>query len=136
MPVATDCAVQGDRQILRSIVSNMLQNALKFTRAGGEVTLRTRVERDRVLIEVEDECGGLPEGTAERLFRPFEQGSRDRSGVGLGLAICRRGAESLGAKISVRDLPGKGCVFAFDLARSPPESRTSSDGSQSETAQS
>ncbi len=119
-PGADHAVVQGDRQILGSVVSNLLQNALKFTRVGGEVVLRTQATADRVTIEVEDECGGLPEGTAERMFRPFgEQGGRDRTGVGLGLAICRRGADALGARIGVRDLPGKGCVFTLDLPRRP-----------------
>lgn len=116
--VADDVAVPGDRQILASIVSNFLHNALKFTRPGTEVVLSTRVTQDRVLIDVTDECGGLPAGLQERLFRPFEQASPDRSGVGLGLAICRRGADALGAKVSVRDHPGAGCTFTVDLARS------------------
>lgn len=116
-PVAADVVVQGDRQILASIVSNFLQNALKFTRPGTEVTLSTRATADRVLIEVADECGGLPAGLMKRLFQPFEQGSHDRSGIGLGLSICRRGADALGAKVGVRDFPGRGCMFSIDMAR-------------------
>jgi signal transduction histidine kinase len=118
VPVAADVVVQGDRQILGSVVSNLLQNALKFTRPESEVVLRTRATTTRVLIEIEDECGGLPAGAAERMFRPFgAQGGRDKTGVGLGLAISRRGAEALGGKLSVRDLPGRGCVFTLDMAR-------------------
>ncbi len=116
-PVAPDVFVMADRQILTSVVSNLLQNALKFTRRGGEVVLRTQAKDRRVLIEVEDECGGLPAGASARLFHPFEQGDGDRTGVGLGLTICRRGVEALGGKIRVRDLPGKGCVFTVELAR-------------------
>jgi len=116
-PVAADMMVHADRQILGSVISNLLQNALKYTRPGGEVSLRATATSSRVLIEIEDECGGLPEGAADRLFRPFEQGNRDRSGVGLGLAICRRGVDALGGRIHVRDLPGKGCVFTVDLPR-------------------
>jgi signal transduction histidine kinase len=109
--------VDADRQILGSVVSNFVQNALKFTRAGSHVALRVAATDDRVRIEVEDECGGLRPGAAERLFEPFEQGSADRSGVGLGLVIARRGAEAMGARVDVRDLSGKGCVFAIDLPR-------------------
>lgn len=115
--VEDDVAVEADRQVLGSVVSNFVQNALKFTRPGGRVTLRAQATADRVRIEVEDECGGLPPGSADWLFSPFEQRGGDRKGVGLGLAIARRGADSLGATIDVRDHPGKGCVFAIELPR-------------------
>jgi signal transduction histidine kinase len=115
--VEADVVVEADRQLLGSVVSNFVQNAMKFTRPNGAVLLRAHATSDRVRIEVEDECGGLPAGGAERLFAPFEQSGRDKSGAGLGLSICRRAADALGAKIDVVDLPGKGCVFAVDLPR-------------------
>lgn len=107
--------VEIDRHILASAIGNLLQNAFKFTDAGGTVTLNTRVTTDRVLIDIEDECGGLPPGNIEELFRPFEQRSADRSGLGLGLAISRRGVEANGGNVHVRNVPGKGCVFTVDL---------------------
>ena len=69
-PVDSDITVNADWQLLSSAVSNLLQNAFKFTRPGGHVALATRVTADRVLIDVRDECGGLPPGKAEELFRP------------------------------------------------------------------
>lgn len=107
--------VRGDRPILAAALANLLQNAFKFTSKGGRVSLTTTVAGDRVRFAVEDECGGLPVGAAEDLFRPYSQGGDDRSGVGLGLVICRRAAESSGGSIGVRDLPGKGCVFTLEL---------------------
>ena len=74
----------------------------------------------RVQIEVEDECGGLPPGEAEDLFRPFEQRDTNRSGLGLGLAIARESVETNGGLIHARNLPGKGCVFTIDLPLLPP----------------
>lgn len=68
-------------------------------------------EIDRILIEVEDECGGLPEGKAEQMFRPFEQLGAERTGVGLGLPLSRRGVEANGGKLYVRSVPGIGCMF-------------------------
>src|ERR1700688_4530403 len=59
----------------------------------------------------------LPPGDAERLFQPFTQGGADKSGVGLGLSISRRSVEANHGLLSVRDLPGKGCVFTVDLPR-------------------
>lgn len=105
------------RPVLAAVVTNLLQNAFKFTRPGSSVTLRGRATADRVLIEVEDECGGLPDGTIDDLFRPFEQRSADRTGLGLGLAICRWGTEVNDGRISARSLPGHGCVFTVDLPR-------------------
>jgi signal transduction histidine kinase len=109
-------AVDVDRQMLSSAIANLLQNALKFTRVGGHVSLSAhRTPDDRLVIEIADECGGLPAGTAEKLFRPFEQHGADRSGVGLGLSIARRSVEANGGMIAVRDLPGRGCVFSIEL---------------------
>jgi signal transduction histidine kinase len=73
-----------------------------------------------VLIEVQDECGGLPSGrNVDELFRSFEQRSADRTGVGLGLAFSRWGAEANDGRVYARNLPGKGCVFTVDLPRVP-----------------
>jgi signal transduction histidine kinase len=114
-------AVEGDRQVLAAAVSNLLQNAFKFTRSGGTVTLRTSATQERVLIEVEDECGGLPPGKAEELFEPFEQRGTDRTGIGLGLSICRKAAKASAGELLVRDRPGKGCIFALELPRCAPD---------------
>lgn len=60
--VDPDLAIDVDRQLLTSALMNLVQNALKFTPAGGGVTVRTHAENGRILIDVEDECGGMPEG--------------------------------------------------------------------------
>jgi signal transduction histidine kinase len=117
MPVEAGVAIEADRQILASVVGNLLQNAFKFTRPGTIVTLRVGASVDRVLIEIEDECGGIPGGT-DSLFRPFEQRSANRTGLGLGLAYSRWGAEANHGRIYARTLPDKGCVFTVDLPRS------------------
>jgi len=87
--------------------------------------VRVGASAERVLIEVQDECGGLPAvpgGTeVDRLFRPFEQRSSDRTGLGLGLAFSRWGVEANHGRIYVRNLPGQGCVFTVDLPRFTPE---------------
>jgi signal transduction histidine kinase len=110
--------VDADRSILAATVVNLLQNAFKFTRLGTTVTLRGSATPDRVLIEVEDECGGLPDGNVDVLFQPFEQRGADRTGLGLGLAISRWGAEANNGRIYARNLPGHGCIFTIDLPRS------------------
>src|SRR5688500_2735206 len=115
--VDPDLAVEADRELLFSAVGNLLQNAFKFTEQNPDVLLHAHAVGDRVLLEVEDSCGGLPAGDADRMFRPFTQGSADKSGLGLGLSICRRSVEANGGLLSVRDVPGSGCVFTIDLPR-------------------
>jgi signal transduction histidine kinase len=114
-----DVTVKADRQVLSAIVTNLLQNAFKFTGARTAVSLRVIASADRVRIEIEDECGGLADGNAEALFQPFERRSADQTGLGLGLAFSRWGAEANGGLISTRNLPGHGCVFSLDLPRVP-----------------
>jgi signal transduction histidine kinase len=110
-------AVQADRHTLVSALSNLLQNAVKFTPTGGRIALGVQASASRVLIEVGDECGGLPEGDPDELFRPFAQRGGDRTGLGLGLglSISQRGIEANGGRLYVRNRPGKGCVFTVDL---------------------
>ncbi|HZI93769.1 MAG TPA: HAMP domain-containing sensor histidine kinase [Patescibacteria group bacterium] len=119
LPIEVDLAVRADRQILASVVMNLLQNAFKFTRPRTTVTLSVIARDGRVLIEVQDECGGLPAGDADILFDSFVQKGEDRTGVGLGLAYCRWAAEANGGKMRARDIPGKGCVFTLDIPRHP-----------------
>jgi signal transduction histidine kinase len=114
---APDARVDADRPVLTAVVTNLLQNAFKFTRPGSSVTLSGTATPERVLIAVEDECGGLPDGTIDDLFRPFEQRSADRSGLGLGLAMCLWGTDVNGGLISARNLPDHGCVFTVALPR-------------------
>jgi len=110
-------AVDADRDMLFSAVGNLLQNAFKFTKPGTEVKLKAYAEGNRILLSVEDSCGGLEPGEAEKMFRPFTQNGSDKSGVGLGLAICKRCTEANNGVLSVRNIPGSGCVFTIDLPR-------------------
>ena len=110
-------AVDGDRDLLFSAVGNLLQNAFKFTHRQSMVTMNAYAAADRILIDVSDHCGGLPTGDAERMFRPFAQGGPNRTGLGLGLPISRSSVEANHGTLSVRDVPGMGCVFTINLPR-------------------
>lgn len=118
--VEGDTAIDADRQLLTSAVSNLLQNAFKYSKAQGSVLLRTRLTAEHVLIEVHDECGGLPAGEAEALFRPFERGTSKKPGLGLGLVIAKKAVQANRGSLEVRNVPGTGCVFTIELPRQPP----------------
>ena len=108
-----------DSQLLTSALMNLLHNAFKYTHLPGRVVLRTRSEPGHILIEVEDECGGLPE--TENAFRAFgDRRGSDRTGLGLGLSISRRAVAANGGEIRAISLPGKGCIFTIDLPAGAP----------------
>ncbi len=117
MDVEVGLAVEVHHHILAAAVANLLQNAFKFTKPNGAVWLRAYSGLDRVLIEVEDECGGLRVEDPEDLFRLFSQKNDDRTGTGLGLGFSRRAVESNGGSLMVSNLPGAGCIFTIDLPK-------------------
>ena len=109
-------AIAADQQLLGSAVTNLLNNAFRHTPSGGRVVLRARMnEEARLLIEVEDECGGIP-ATEGDLLQSFGKRRRsDQTGLGLGLSIARKAVRAHGGDISIRNMPGQGCVFIIDL---------------------
>ena len=107
--------VNADPQLLASAVMNLLNNAFKFTPAGGQVSLRARRDGNRVLIEVEDECGGIPETKPDPFEAFTDRRKYDRSGLGLGLSIARKAVRNSGGDINFRNLPGAGCIFVIDM---------------------
>lgn len=114
--VPEDTMINVDPQVLAAVVGNLFQNAFKFTRPQTTVTFQVSATSDRVLIEVADECGGLPGvGEVKEVPASFEQRGADRSGLGIGLAFSRWGVEANGGRLYVRNTPGKGCVFTVDL---------------------
>jgi signal transduction histidine kinase len=118
--VENDVTILVDARLVRSALSNLVRNAVKFSHEGGSVEVRARGGEEHVVIEVEDSCGGLPSGAVERLFAPFAQLGTDRSGFGLGLAIAKQAADAHGGVIRAQDLPGVGCIFALELPVTPP----------------
>lgn len=121
LKVDRELVLDADRQHLVSILSNLVQNALKYTPHGGQIVVRSLEMDDKHLcIEVEDQCGGLPPGNPEELFNPFVRRAQGKPGVGLGLAIVARSVKANKGEVRVRNLPGKGCVFTVEFPRSLP----------------
>lgn len=117
LPASDATSLDLDRKLILSALNNLVRNAVKFTPAGGEVKVRLRTEADRVAIDVEDRCGGIPAKNLETLFSPFVQAGTDRSGFGLGLSIAKQAAAAHGGSIEVANFPEKGCVFTLTLPR-------------------
>lgn len=125
LKVEASGSIIADGKALRSAISNLVRNAVKFSRANGTVHAHARPADGRVIVEITDSCGGLPEGSERKLFDPFVQVGKDRSGFGLGLAIAKQVADAHDGQLRVHNLPGEGCVFILDLPAIPAEpSRT------------
>ena len=113
--------VRADRDRFQQILLNFLSNAVKFTPAGGSITVGWRVEEQRVLIDVADTGVGIAADQLERIFDPFVQvhsgTTRPSEGVGLGLAISRDMARQMNGDVSVESEFGKGTTFTLSLPR-------------------
>jgi signal transduction histidine kinase len=113
--VDPDLEIDGDPQLLTSAVMNLLHNAFKNTRPGGAVTLRAQAQGDRLIVAIQDECGGIPANKTD-LFKAFgDRRGTDRSGLGLGLSIARQAVRAHGGDIHIRNMPSTGCVFSIDV---------------------
>ncbi|MDP9151398.1 MAG: HAMP domain-containing histidine kinase, partial [Myxococcota bacterium] len=119
--VKTDVRREGDEEVevdvrlLRSAISNVVANAVKFTPPGKTVHVRAHVASGRATIEVEDSCGGIAKGVLDGAFTPFVQHDASRGGFGLGLAIAKQAIDAHGGTIRVENRPGDGCSFILDL---------------------
>jgi signal transduction histidine kinase len=116
--------VRADPLRLSQVLGNLIGNALKFTPAGGTITLRIQREQQCVVFRVEDTGQGIAPEQVNRVFEDFWQARKgDRRGIGLGLAIAKALVEAQGGTISVESTLGKGTTFSFTL----PTSNASSD---------
>ena len=118
-----DIQVTADDQRLSQVLDNLVNNAIKFSKPGGTITLRLREEHSFARIEVEDMGIGVPADKLEKIFDRFYQadGSSTRryGGVGLGLAICKSILTAHGGKIWAESEVGKGSRFIFTLPKIP-----------------
>lgn len=112
-----------DKTMVRSVLLNLVGNAMKFTPEGGHVTVRAQIEGRHLGVVVEDTGVGMTEEDLERLFKVDSARSRTGTagerGSGLGLILCREMVERHGGAISVDSEPGRGSVFQFTLPLAP-----------------
>ena len=114
-PVASDLEVAGDRSQLVSAVTNLLDNAVKYSESGEPVEVDATVEGASVCISVRDHGIGIPSRDLERIFERFYRVDRARSratgGTGLGLSIVRHIAQAHGGDVTVESVEGEGSTF-------------------------
>jgi signal transduction histidine kinase len=116
--------VHADRERLAQLLSNLLSNALKFTRAGGTVLVRTFADSGHAVLEVEDDGVGIPVGEQARLFQRFFRSSTATAhavqGTGLGLVIAKAIVEAHGGSVALRSQPGEGTCIRVELPLARP----------------
>ncbi len=111
--------VWADPRRVRQVLNNLLENAIKYSPNGGQITVTCEVEGDFVLVSVADQGQGIPQEYFNRVFDRFFQvdsaSTRKSGGIGLGLAIAKGIVEAHGGRIWVESAPGQGSVFRFTL---------------------
>jgi two-component system phosphate regulon sensor histidine kinase PhoR len=121
LSTSDDVQVLGDKERLRQVMLNLIDNAVKYTEGGGKITVSARDEGQAVRISVADTgCGIAPEHLPrifERFYRVDRDRSREAGGTGLGLAIVKHIVEAHGSKVEVESEVGKGSVFSFALKK-------------------
>jgi signal transduction histidine kinase/ActR/RegA family two-component response regulator len=119
IPEAVPCTILGDESRLHQILSNLLSNSLKFTPAEGSVTVQLRKTRTNAIILVKDTGKGIAPEFIPKIFERYSQdgaGSREKGGMGLGLAICKHLVELHGGSISAESAgPGRGSLIKVRL---------------------
>ena len=109
----------GNRDLLITMTRNLLGNAIKFSRAGGSVTVLARQVDDAVILQVTDHGIGIPEDEMSHLFEKFYRGTAARDagirGTGLGLVLVKQAVDAHGGAIAVESEPGQGARFTITL---------------------
>ncbi len=118
---AAQYTVRGDETQLTSMFTNLVDNAVKYTPAGGRVEVIGGSEASEIVIRIADTGIGIPEGKLSRIFERFYRVDKARSkatgGTGLGLSIVRHVAQNHGGRVTVESTPGEGSVFTVHLPR-------------------
>ncbi len=119
--ISGDCYAYADHEMVSLVVRNLISNALKFTRAGGAVSVEAQTKENAVEVKISDNGIGINETDMNKIFRidghHTTVGTANERGTGLGLILCREFIEKNGGKISVESEQDKGSTFTFTLPR-------------------
>ncbi|HAQ37371.1 MAG TPA: hypothetical protein DCQ58_02590 [Saprospirales bacterium] len=113
--------VLADKNMISSVIRNLISNAVKFTRQGGEISITTRTEPHEIMVFITDNGVGMDKQRLEKVFRidntHSTYGTADEKGTGLGLILCKEFVEKHGGKIWAESKEGVGSVFSFSIPR-------------------
>ena len=114
-----DLKIYADKNMLETIIRNLISNAIKFTNHGGSITISAKEKKHNVVVKISDSGIGIDPGNIPKLFKTEENftnyGTSGEKGSGLGLILCREFVEKHNGKIDVESEPGKGTTFRFTL---------------------
>jgi two-component system phosphate regulon sensor histidine kinase PhoR len=123
--------VKADRQALEQVLTNLIDNAVKYCPMGASITVRARSADGRARVEIVDTGPGIEQRHQPRLFERFYRvdggRSRDMGGTGLGLSIVKHLVEAMSGSVGVETTPGKGSLFWFTLPLSEPAAETAAE---------
>jgi len=127
---ADDMEAYADKEMLKIVLRNLISNAIKFSKSGGNISILSKKEQNQVEIAVSDNGVGMSEETISKLFsietNHTTMGTADEKGSGLGLILCKELLEKQGGKIWVESELGKGSIFKFSLPLNKSNERNNS----------
>lgn len=117
-----EAAVNGDRAWLQQMLSNLVDNAVKYCEPGARIRVEAEADKDEVRIRIDDTGPGIAPGDLAEIFDRFQRGAgqRNRPGFGLGLPLAREIARAHGGRIDVESRVGQGTRFTVHLPRAGP----------------
>jgi heavy metal sensor kinase len=120
--VPQECFIEGDVRMIQRMTANLLDNAIKYTRAGGTVDVSVRADGHQAVISVQDSGTGISGDDLPHIFDRFYRcdPSRSQAGTGLGLSLARAIARAHGGEITVQSRPGEGSIFTVFLPATQP----------------
>ncbi len=121
--ISTDISGNGelfaDKEMIETVIRNLISNAIKFTPSGGAITILTKQTQEEQIVVVQDNGIGIKQEAIDKLFRIDENhstlGTQNEKGTGLGLLLCKEFVEKHGGKIWVESEVGKGSTFSFSI---------------------
>lgn len=117
--VPMDVFAYADNNMIKTVLRNILSNAIKFTPVEGIIKINSKLRKNKLVIEIEDNGNGIPKEDIKKILNPNEHfsklGTEKEPGTGLGLVLCQNFVQKNGGTLKIRSEVGKGSTFYFDL---------------------
>ena len=117
--IPTETFAFADNNMIKTVLRNIVSNAIKFTPVDGLIKLNGKANKDHIVIEIEDNGNGIPKEDIKKILNPNEHfsklGTEKEPGTGLGLILCQNFVQKNGGTLKIKSEVGKGSTFYFDL---------------------